>query len=98
MSEGTDSSAGTTFIQTLGLGLDPAWRRQSDADRRDDADRFARAEAAATDLGVRSTAFSSIGIEPGTDLLLWRTASSVDALEEGAAALLRAGMGRWLTV
>lgn len=98
MSEGTDSSAGTTFIQTLGLGLDSAWRRQSDADRRDDADRFARAEAAATDLGLRSTAFSSIGIKPGADLLLWRTASSVDALEEGAAALLRAGMGRWLTV
>ena len=42
--------------------------------------------------------YSSIGLEPGVDLLFWRMAPSVDALESAAAALLRAGLGRWLTV
>ena len=45
-----------------------------------------------------SFSYSSIGLEPGVDLLLWRMAPSVDALETSAAALLRAGLGRWLTV
>jgi len=34
----------------------------------------------------------------GVDLLFWRMAPSVDALESSAAAFLRAGLGRWLTV
>jgi chlorite dismutase len=39
-----------------------------------------------------------IGLEAGADLLVWRRAPSLDDLEEGAAALLRTGLGRWLTV
>jgi chlorite dismutase len=39
-----------------------------------------------------------VGLEPGTDLLLWRLADTLDALEEAAATALRTGLGRWLTV
>jgi chlorite dismutase len=85
-----------TYVQALGLGLDPAWRRRSDDERRDDGRRFGEALA---DLdGVRSISYSSIGLEPGVDLLLWRIAPGVDALEATAAAILQAGLGRWLTV
>ena len=87
-----------TFIQTLALGLDPAWRRRSDEERRADGGEFAEAEAAAGSDGVRSLTYSSIGLEPGVDLLLWRTAPSLEALEQAAAGLLRAGLGRWLEV
>jgi chlorite dismutase len=84
------------YIQALGLGLDPAWRRRSDEERHDDGRRFGEALA---DLdGVRSISYSSIGLEPGVDLLLWRMAPAVDVLESTAAAALRAGLGRWLTV
>jgi chlorite dismutase len=86
------------YIQALALGLDPAWRRRSPEERHDDGCRFAEAEAAAPLDGVRSLTYSSIGLEPGIDLLLWRMAPSVDALERAAAALLRSGLGRWLTV
>ena len=86
-----------TYIQALALELDPAWRRLSDAERHDDGRRFV--EASAAEVGqVRSIAYSSIGLEPGVDLLLWRMASSVDALETAAAGLLRTGLGRWLRV
>ena len=87
-----------TYIQALALGLDPAWRRRSDDDRRDDGCDFRDAATAAELDGVRTISYSSIGLERAVDLLLWRMAPSVDALETSAAALLRSGLGRWLTV
>ena len=86
------------YVQALGLGVDPAWRRQPDADRRADASAFARALLASDVDGLRTFTYSSIGLEPGVDLLLWRLAPSVDALEAAAASLLGAGLGRWLSV
>jgi len=86
------------YIQALGLRLDPAWRRRPDDERRDDGRRFTDATAAIQVDGVRSLAYSSIGLEAGVDLLFWQMAPSVDALEAAAAALFRAGLGRWLSV
>jgi chlorite dismutase len=86
------------YIQALALGLDPAWRRRTDDERHDDGCRFAEAETAAERQGVRSISYSSVGLEPGVDLLFWRMAPSIDALETAAAGLLRAGIGRWLAV
>jgi chlorite dismutase len=87
------------YIQALALGLDPAWRRRrTDEERHDDGCRFGEADADAELEGVRSITYSSIGLEPGVDLLFWRMAPSVDALEAAAAGLMRAGLGRWLTV
>jgi chlorite dismutase len=92
------SADGQRYIQALALGLDPAWRRRTDEERHDDGRRFAEAEAAAEPGGVRSITYSSVGLEPGVDLLFWRMAPTIDALETAAAGLLRAGLGRWLTV
>jgi chlorite dismutase len=92
------SADGQAYVQALALGLDPAWRRRSDEERHDDGRRFAEADAEAGLVGVRSITYSSVGLEPGVDLLFWRMAPSMDALEEAAAVLLRSGLGRWLTV
>ncbi len=86
------------YVQALALGLDPAWRRRSDEERHEDGRRFGEAAGAAEGDGVRSITYSSVGLEAGVDLLFWRMAPSVDALEAAAAGLLRAGLGRWLTV
>jgi chlorite dismutase len=92
------SDGDQVYIQALALGLDPAWRRRTAEERHDDGCRFLEAAATGDLEGVRSVSYSSIGIEPGVELLLWRMAPSVDALEVGAAALLREGLGRWLAV
>jgi chlorite dismutase len=92
------SAETSTFVQALALSIDPAWRRRSDEERHEDGCRFTDAVSAAEPEGVRGFAYSSIGIEPGVDLLLWRMAPTVDALESAAAGLLQAGLGRWLTV
>ncbi len=86
------------YVQALALGLDHAWRRRTDEERHADGCRFGEADAAAELEGVRSITYSSVGLEPGVDLLFWRMASSLEALEAAAAALLRAGLGPWLTV
>jgi chlorite dismutase len=87
-----------TYIQALALGLDPAWRRRSVAERHEDGREFSGAFTEVGDDGARTISYSSIGLESGVDILLWRMAPTIDALEESAAALLRAGLGRWLTV
>jgi chlorite dismutase len=87
-----------TYIQALALGLDPVWRRRTDEERHDDGCEFLAAQASASDDGVRAIPYSTIGLEPGVDILLWRMAPSVEQLERSAAGLFRAGLGRWLTV
>ena len=86
------------YIQALALGLDPRWRRLPDSDRHDDGCRFLEAQAAGRLEGIQGSSYSSIGLEPGVDVLLWRMAPSMDLLETTAAGLLRSGLGRWLTV
>jgi chlorite dismutase len=86
------------YVQALGLELDPAWRRRTDEERHDDGRRFREALTAADLDSVRSFSYSSIGLERGVDLLFWRMAPTVDALESTVAALMRTGLGRWLTV
>ena len=39
-----------------------------------------------------------VGLQAGTDLLLWSLGPSLESLEEKAASVLRTGMGRWMTV
>ncbi len=86
------------FVQAVALGLDPAWRRQPDGERCEDGRAFVAAEAATAAAGVRTLTCSSVGLEPGVDLLLLRLADSIDALEDAGARLARSGLGRWLGV
>ncbi|MDQ6683046.1 MAG: chlorite dismutase family protein [Chloroflexota bacterium] len=87
-----------TYVQALALGVEPAWRRASDEDRQADGRQLLDAVADAASDGVRGVTYSSIGLQPGVDLILWRMAPSIDALETAAARLLRSGLGRWMTV
>lgn len=86
------------YVQAVALGLEPAWRRLAERERCDDAAAFVAAEAASVEAGVRTLTYSSVGLEPGVDLLLLRLADSLDALEEAGARLARSGLGRWLSV
>jgi chlorite dismutase len=90
--------AATLYVQAVALGVDPAWRRQPDEARANDARLAAAAEASSTQAGVRTLTYSSIGLESGVDLLLLRLASAPDDLEAADAHLLRSGLGRWMTV
>jgi chlorite dismutase len=84
------------YVHALALGLDPAWRRLPDAQRRSTCSDFLSSVEKAKD--VKTYAYSMIGLQPGIDLLLWRLAPTLDALEDSAASALRCGMGTWMSV
>jgi chlorite dismutase len=84
------------FVHALALGLDGAWRRLPDAQRRSTCADFVSSIEQAGD--VTSYAYTMVGLQPGVDLMLWRLAPSLDALEASAAAALRCGMGTWMNV
>jgi chlorite dismutase len=84
------------FVQALGLGLDPAWRRRAPAARCDDLRALEAALKVAPE--VSTFTYTTIGLQPGTDLLLWSLAPSLEAIEEQAAAVLRSRLGAWCAV
>ena len=84
------------YVQALALGLDPTWRRLSDAERCSTGEEFVAAVNAKPD--VTTHGYSMVGLQAGTDLLLWSLGPSLESLEEKAAGVLRSGMGRWMTV
>lgn len=89
---------GAVYLQALALGIDPAWRRRATEARTAELNAFLEAEAGAPQDEVVSVLYSSIGLEAGVDIVLWRWAHSVDALERAAARVLRTGLGAWCTV
>jgi chlorite dismutase len=84
------------YVHALALGLDAAWRRLPREERCQSASELASAVGAESD--VTTFAYSMVGLQPGTDLLLWSLAPSLEALEERSASVLRTGMGQWLKV
>src|SRR6202165_404517 len=84
------------FVHALGLGLDTAWRRLPTAERCQSADDLVA--AVRVDLEVTTDSYSMVGLQPGSDLLLWSLGPTLDSLEERSAMVLRSGMGRWMHV
>ena len=88
----------TIYVQAVALGLDPAWRRLPAETQEADVAAVLEAEIETTRLGIRTLTYSTVGLEPGVDMLLFRLAPSVEALESAGSRLARSGLGRWLTV
>jgi chlorite dismutase len=84
------------FVHAWHLRLDPAWRRLTAAERRADVDAFCAA-AGRAEARLLQHSYSTIGLRADGDLLLWRMSESLEAIEETAADLRAAGLGRWLT-
>ena len=84
------------FVHAWLLRLDPAWRRNPPAARRADLDEFCTAVEAERRRVVQHE-YSAIGLRAEGELLLWRMADRLEDVEESAAALMSAGIGRWMS-
>ena len=84
------------FVHAWLLHLDPAWRRLPRQERGADIDAFCTAWTAA-DSRLLQLSYSTIGLRAEGEMLLWRMADRVEGVEETAAELLSAGIGRWMT-
>ena len=84
------------FVHAWLLRLDPAWRRRSADERRADVTDFSAA-AGRAEGRLMQHSYSTIGLRAEGDLLLWRMAETIEAVEETAADLLASGIGQWLS-
>ena len=84
------------FVHAWHLRLDPTWRRLPVEERRAGIDAFCAA-AGRAEGRLMQHSYSTVGLRAEGDLLLWRMAERVEDLEETAADLLAAGVGRWMT-
>jgi len=84
------------FVNFSFYKLDPAFRRLGDHDKLQ-----ARSEFLALFQqkrpGLMCLTYSTIGLRPETDFLLWRIASGPDAFQEQARAINKTRLGAYLT-
>ena len=84
------------YVHVLALSIEPSWRARHLQDRAADLAGFASSVEARA--GVHTLTYTSVGLEPGVDVLLWRTGVGVDVLEQAAATVLASRLGPWLRV
>ena len=74
------------FVQYLTFKTDFAWRRLPDAERKRGRAEFAQ-ELERAD-GIKTYAYSTLGMKADADLFLWRMSDSPDSLQESLSRLL----------
>ena len=87
------SGEASKFVQFIAFNADRMWRRLPVEERESDKAGFI--EALNSD-GLRNYCYSLVGLKAGVELLIWRFADDVAALQENTARLLRSGLGRYL--
>jgi chlorite dismutase len=84
------------YINYLFFKLDPGWRHLSDEEREKGKREFLDAvEKHSGGMLLRS--FSLMGLRSDADFMLWRIGYDLDAFEEMTAALLKSGLGKYLS-
>lgn len=82
------------FVQYLFLKVDPAWRRLPEEERARGRRQFEQVVESSSN--VRTSPYSTLGLKVDSDLMLWRTADSLDALQDMLGGLLKTGLGKYI--
>jgi chlorite dismutase len=91
-----DQAKPRQFVNFAFYKLDPLFRRElSDRDRADAVEEFASVVEASRRRFLIYP-YSTLGIRPETDLMLWRVSYRLEDFEEATAALLRTKIGKYL--
>ena len=84
------------YINYLFFKLDPGWRHLPDEEREKGKREFLDAVEKHSG-GVLLRSFSLMGLRSDADFMLWRIGYDLDAFEEMTAALLKSGLGKYLS-
>jgi chlorite dismutase len=85
------------YINYAFFKLDSPWRRLPDAEREAGKREFlAAVEEHSGEMLLRS--FSLMGLRADADFMLWRIGYDLDAFERMTSALLKTGLGKYLTI
>ena len=78
--------------------LDPAWRRLPEGEKEKGRREFLEACESFRQKGVLLISYSLVGIRGDSEFMLWRISEKLDLFEEMSLAMLRTGMGKYITV
>lgn len=85
------------YINYVFFKLDPVWRRLPDEERERGKEEFLQAvEERRSQMLLRS--FSLLGLRADADFMLWRISYDLEDFERMQSALLKTGLGRYLSV
>ena len=86
------------FVNFTFFKVDPAWRRLPAKDRERGKVQFCQV---ATEWGhsgkMNVLAYTTVGMRPDTDIMLWRVCYQLEELQEMTSALLATELGHYLT-
>ncbi len=92
-----EESLPAQYVNYVFFKLDPLWRRLPDEERELGKRQFLEAvEANSGEMLLRS--FSLMGLRSDADFMLWRIGYDLDAFEAMTGAIMRTGLGKYLTV
>jgi len=92
-----EESLPAQYVNYVFFKLDPLWRRLPDAERERGKAEFLRAAGEHSgEMLLRS--FSLMGLRSDADFMLWRIGHDLDAFEGMQSALMKTGLGKYLTV
>src|SRR3712207_5796165 len=85
------------YVNYVFFKLDPLWRRVSGEEQEAGKREFLEAvEGNSAEMLLRS--YSLMGLRSDADFMLWRIGYDLDAFEKMASALMKTGLGKYLTV
>jgi chlorite dismutase len=84
------------FVNFACFKLDPAFRRLPDLDKENARAEFSQLFASPRD-GLLSLSYSTIGLRPDVDFVLWRISTSVDDFQSQTQAINRTKLGGYLS-
>src|SRR5918995_3285574 len=92
-----EESLPAQYVNYVFFKLDSLWRRLPDEEREQGKKEFLEAvEENSGEMLMRS--FSLMGLRSDADFMLWRIGYDLDAFEAMTAALMKTGLGKYLTV
>ena len=78
--------------------IDPAWRRLSEGEKEKGRKEFLEAAESFRGKGMLLHAYCLVGIRAEADFLLWRITERLEDIQEMSLALLRTGLGKYITI
>ena len=78
--------------------IDPAWRRLSEGEKEKGRKEFLEAVESFRAKGMLLHSYCLVGIRAEADFLLWRITERLEDIQEMSLALLRTGLGKYITI
>lgn len=95
--EAQEAKLPAQYVNYVFFKLDPLWRRLPDEER-EEGKRELLGAVAETSGEMLLRSFSLMGLRADADFMLWRIGYDLDAFEKMQGALMKTGLGKYLTV